>query len=142
MIELALALTILAIMVGMGAPKFARVMNSSRVSRSAAILASDMERAFTLAARYRRPMRISCVCSTATYAVADRTGGTVRLTRRLQDKDLGYMTLTWVNPPGVGTVVDVFPSGVSTAPLQLRITSGSSTKMITVSTAGQVRIVP
>jgi prepilin-type N-terminal cleavage/methylation domain-containing protein len=139
MIELALALTIIAIMAAMAIPKFRQVMASTRVKQSAAVLASDLEQAFTLAARYRKPMRISCTCGSAIYTIADRTGGTVRLNRRLQDKDLGYMTLVMETP--VGGTVDVFPSGVSTELLRFRITSGNSTKAVTLSTAGQVRII-
>jgi Tfp pilus assembly protein FimT len=140
MVELALAFVIIALMASMAIPKFRTVLAASRVKQSAAVLASDMEQAFTLAARYRKPMRISCTCGSATYTIADRTGGTVRLTRRLQDKDLGNMTLV-MEAPGGGTV-DVFPSGVSTNPLRFRITSGNSTKAVTLSTAGQVRIIP
>ena len=127
-------------MAGMMIPKFGRVMNSTRVNRTAAIMASDMEQAFTLAARYRKPMRITCTCNNAIYTVADRTGGTVRLTRRLQDDALGNMTLAMETP--VGGTVDVFPSGVSSALLRFRITAGSSTKAVTLSTAGHVRIIP
>jgi type II secretory pathway pseudopilin PulG len=140
MIELALTFTIIAIMAGMIAPRFVSVMRATQVSRTAAIVASDLEQAFTLAGRYRRPMRISCTCNTRTYTIADRTGGTVRLTRRLSDEDLGTMTLAFEVP--VGGTVDVFPSGVSTALLRVRITSGNSTKAVTLSTAGHVRIIP
>jgi Tfp pilus assembly protein FimT len=142
MIELALTFTIIAIMAAMMIPRFGRVMHSSRVARSAATVAADMEQAFTLAARYRRPMRISCTCGSAIYTIADRTGGTVRLTRRLRDTDLGNMTLVMEAPAGVGAVVDVFPSGVSTQLLRFRITSGNSTRAITLSSAGHVRIIP
>jgi type II secretory pathway pseudopilin PulG len=140
MIELALTFTIIAIMAAMMIPRFGRVMNSSRVARSAATVAADMEQAFTLAARYRRPMRITCTCGSAIYTIADRTGGTVRLTRRLRDTDLGNMTLVMEWP--VGGTVDVFPSGVSTDLLRFRITSGNSTRAITLSSAGHVRIIP
>jgi type II secretory pathway pseudopilin PulG len=140
MIELALTFTVIAIMAAMIAPRFGRVMQATRVSRTAAIVASDMEQAFTLAGRYRRPMRISCVCNTRTYTIADLAGGTVRLTRRLEDADLGTMTLAFEVP--VAGIVDVFPSGVSTAVLRVRITSGASTKAVTLSTAGHVRIIP
>jgi prepilin-type N-terminal cleavage/methylation domain-containing protein len=141
MIELAFALTIVAILAAMAMPKFARIMNSARVNQSAAVLAADLEQAVTRAARYRRPMRISCTCGNAIYTVADVAGGTVRLTRTLRDGDLGRMTLAMQAPAGVGAVVDVFPSGVTSAPLQFRITSGNSTKAVTLSTAGLVRII-
>jgi type II secretory pathway pseudopilin PulG len=142
MVELVLTFTVIAIMTAMMVPAMGRVMASTRVNRSAAVVASDMEQVFTLAARYRKPMRITCDCPNSIYTVADRTGGTVRLTRRLRDSDLGNLTLTKETPVGANAAVDVFPSGVSTELLRFRITSGNSTRAITLSTAGQVRIIP
>jgi type II secretory pathway pseudopilin PulG len=140
MIELALTFTVIAIMASMMIPKIGRVMQATRINRQTAIIAADMEQAFTLAARLRKPMRITCDCANQTYTVADRTGGTVRLRRRLgQDADLGTLTLAFQLP--AGGIVDVFPSGVSTEVLQIRITSGVSTRAVTLSTAGHVRII-
>src|SRR4051812_21856015 len=142
MIELALTLTIIAIMTAMMVPKIGRVMQAQRISRNTAIIAADLEQSFTLAARYRKPMTLSCTCGTQTYTVADRTGGTVRLSRRLgADGDLGTLTLTFTTNPANGAV-QIFPSGVSNRTLTVRITSGISTRAVTLSTAGQVRIVP
>jgi len=139
MIELALTLTVIAIMTAMMIPRFGRVMNSTRVNRTASIVAADLEQAFTLAGRFRKPMRIDCNCGNAIYTIADRSDGTLRLNRRLRDADLGNMTLVRETPGGV---VDVFPSGVSSAPLRFRITLGNSTRAISLSTVGQVRIIP
>jgi type II secretory pathway pseudopilin PulG len=141
MVELALTFTIIGILTAMMIPKIGRTMQATRVNRTSAIVAADLEQAFTLAGRFRRPMRISCTCGSGIYTITDLAGGTVRLRRQLiGDSDLGNMTLVF-NPPVAG-IVDVYPSGVSTTPLQVRITSGASTRAITLSTAGHVRIVP
>jgi prepilin-type N-terminal cleavage/methylation domain-containing protein len=141
MVEMALTLCVIGILTAMMIPKIGRVIQANQVSRSAAIVAADLEQAFTLAGRNRRPMRLSCTCGTGIYTVADRAGGTVRLTRNLRgDGDFGTMTLTFSQTP-----VDVFPSGVvsiTTPPLTVRITSGVSTRAVTMTTAGQVRIIP
>ena len=138
MIELALTLTLIAIMTAMMVPKIGRIMQATRINREIAIVVQDLEQAFTIAARYRKPMRLSCTCGTQTYTIADRTGGTVRLSRRLgADADLGTLTLTFSASP-----VDIFPSGVATAPDTVRITSGTSTRAVVLTTAGQVRIIP
>jgi Tfp pilus assembly protein FimT len=146
MVELALVFVIMGLMTAMGVPKMRRVIQASQVSRTSALVATDLERAITIASRYRKPMRLSCtvaagVCSSGAYSVADRTGGTVRLSRNLQaDGQLGNMTLTLSQTP-----VDIFPTGVvsiATPPLTVRITYGSSTRGVTMTTAGQVRIVP
>jgi type II secretory pathway pseudopilin PulG len=143
MVELVLVFTLISIMCAMAIPKIARSMQATRVNRRTAIVAADLEQAFTLAGRFRRPMRVACNCGAGTYTVADRTGGTVRLSRTLLgDRDLGNMTLAFTTIPTAGVTVDVFPSGVSTTRLQVRITSGASTRAVTVSTAGHVRIIP
>ena len=138
MIELALTLTLIAIMTAMMVPKIGRIMQATRINREIAIVVQDLEQAFTIAARYRKPMRLSCTCGTQTYTIADRTGGTVRLSRKLgADADLGTLTLTFSASP-----VDIFPSGVATAPDTVRITSGTSTRAVVLTTGGQVRIIP
>jgi len=141
MVELVLTFTLIGILTAMMIPKIGRTMQATRVNRASAIVAADLEQAFTLAGRFRRPMRITCTCNTGQYTVADRTGGTVRLRRTLiGDTDLGNMTLAFEIP--VAGIVDVFPSGISTTQLQVRITSGASTRAVTLSTAGHVRIIP
>jgi prepilin-type N-terminal cleavage/methylation domain-containing protein len=143
MIEMALVLLVIGIMTAMTIPSLQRNMLSHQTRRAAATVAGDLERAFTLAGRYRKPMRLSCVvaagvCSNATYTIADRTGGTVRVRRELRnDGDLGTMSVTLSATP-----VDIFPSGVSTLPDTVRITAGNSTRRIVMTTAGQVRILP
>jgi prepilin-type N-terminal cleavage/methylation domain-containing protein len=138
MIEMALAFAIIGILTVIMVPKIGRVIQANQVRRATAQVAGDLERAFTLAARYRRPMRLACVCGSGTYTVADRTGGTVRLSRNLRaDGDLGILTVTFSRTP-----VDIFPSGISNFPDTVRITSGISTRRIIMTTAGQVRILP
>jgi Tfp pilus assembly protein FimT len=136
MVEMALTLCVIGIMTMMMVPKIGRVIQANQVRRSATIVAADLERAFTLAARYRKPMRLSCVCGSGTYTIADLAGGTVRLSRNLRaDADLGVMTLTFSVTP-----VDIYPSGVATAAETVTITAGASTRTIVMTTAGQVRI--
>ena len=138
LIEMVLTFVIVALMSLMMTPRISRFMQSQQTRRAASIVASDLERAFSMAARYRKPMRLSCVCGSGTYTVADRTGGTVRLRRNLRaDGDLGRMTLTFSTTP-----VDIFPSGISNLPDTIRVSSGSSTRSIVMTTAGQVRILP
>jgi type II secretory pathway pseudopilin PulG len=137
MVELALTLTIIAILTAMMIPKIGRTMQATRVNRVTAIVAADLEHAFTLAGRFRRPMRLSST-GTQSYTIADRNGGTVRLNRTLaDDADLGTLTMTFTATP-----VDIFPSGVASAPDTVRITSGISTRAVVMTTAGQVRIIP
>jgi Tfp pilus assembly protein FimT len=143
MVEMAFTFVVVGIMTMMMIPRLRQNMVSHQTRRATAVVAGDLERGFTLAARYRKPMRLSCVvaagvCSNATYTIADLTGGTVRVRRQLQnDGDLGTMSVRLAITP-----VDIFPSGVSTAADTLTITAGGSTRRVVMTTAGQVRILP
>ena len=141
MLELMLVIVLIGMMTAFALPKITRVIRASQVNRAAAIVAADLESAFTLAARRRQPMRIACTCGTGRYTIAERVSGTVRISRALVgDSDLGTMTLTFSQTP-----VDVFPNGVASiaaAPLLVRVTSGASTRAVTVTSAGFVRTIP
>lgn len=144
MVELVLTFTLIAILTAMMIPKIGRTMQATRVNRASAIVAADLEQAFTLAGRFRRPMRLSCDCANASYTIADRADATaIRLRRTLVgDSDLGNMTVVFETLPVAGVTLDIFPSGISTTRLRVRITSGISTRAVTLSTAGHVRIIP
>lgn len=136
LVEMAFAFAIIGLLTLITLPRIQRVRQASQTRQAAATVAGDLERAFTIAARYRKPMRLACVCGSGTYTVADLTGGTVRLSRNLRNNgDLGTMTLAFSVTP-----VNIYPSGVSTSALTVTITSGISTRTIILTTAGQVRI--
>jgi Tfp pilus assembly protein FimT len=142
MVEMVLTFTVIAIMTVMMVPKIGRAIQTNQVNRSIAMVASDMEAAYTLAARQRKPVRVDCTCGAGIYTVADRAG-TVLMTRNLRaDRDLGVMTLTFTAAPVNTLPMEIFPPGISDKSLTVRITSGASTRAVFVSTAGQVRIVP
>ena len=110
------------------------IIQRSQVNRATAAVAADLESAFTMAARQRRPIRISC-CTNGSYTFADRTGGTVRLQRALLD--YGVTSVTFSTTP-----VDIFPSGVATSADTVTIGAGGSIRRIVMTSAGLVRILP
>lgn len=106
----------------------------TQVNRATAVVAADLEFAFSMAARQRRPIRISC-CTGAGYTFADRDGGTVRLQRSLVD--YGVTTVAFSTSP-----VDVFPSGVASSADTVTIGGAGNTRRIVMTSAGLVRILP
>ena len=138
LVEVCLAIVVLGLIALVGMPKVNTFMTHLRVKRATALVAADLEQAFALAGRQRKPMRINCNCASQMYTVTDRLGGTTRLTRTLgADADYKLTTMTFSAAP-----VDIFPSGVTSSPLTVTIGSGGYTRQITMSSAGQVRIVP
>lgn len=138
LIEVCLTVVVLGLMTLVGMPRVNTFMTRLRVKRATALVASDLEQAFALAGRQRKPVRINCTCASQIYTVADRTGGTTRLTRALgSDADYKLTTLTFSATP-----IDIFPSGVASSGLTVTVGAGGYTRQVTLTSAGQVRILP
>lgn len=138
LVELSLAMVVLALLLAIGTPRVSRYITQLRVQRATAVVATDLEQAFAMAGRQRKPVRLDCNCAGMIYTVTDRLGGTVRLTRTLgADADYRLTTLTFSTAP-----VDIFPSGVASGPLTVTVGAGGYSKQVVMTTAGQVRILP
>jgi type II secretory pathway pseudopilin PulG len=138
MVELGLTLVIISLLTALSVPRIGPLLSRSRVNQTAAVVAADLETAFAIAGRQRRPVRLSCVCASVRYQVADRSDGTPRLSRTLSgNEESGVTALAFSTPQ-----VDIFPSGVASAPLLVTISAGAYSRQIQMTSAGQVRILP
>ena len=134
LIETMMVITAIGLLTAIALPKIGQQIRSYRLGRATGVVAGDLENAFTMAARQRKPLRLSL--SGGTYTVADRTGGTVRLTRNLTgDRDYGVVAVALSTSP-----LDIFPYGMASAADTVTISNGSVSRRITVSKAGQVRV--
>ena len=108
--ELALTLAVVGLLTAMSMPRVGRTLQHMRVNRATATVAADLEQAFSTSARMRKPIRVTFNTAALSYSLADRSGGTVRLTRSLTAPDYQLQSLA-----ATATPLDVFPSGVATA---------------------------
>src|SRR5881394_4459058 len=132
LVELLLAIVVLALLALVGLPKVGRMIQRARVNRAVGIVAGDLEHTVTIAARQRKPVRLACTCGSGTYTVVDRTGGTTRLSRDLaSDGDYKITSLTFSQTP-----VDIFPSGVTSSDLVVTVGVTGYTRQVRLTTAG------
>ena len=134
LVEMAVAIVVASLLGLIAQQHVGPMIQRSQVNRATAAVAADLESAFSMAARQRRPIRISC-CTAAGYTLADRSDGTVRLQRSLVD--YGVTTLAFTASP-----VDIFPSGVATSADTVTIGTAGYTRRIVMTSAGLVRILP
>ena len=134
LVEMAVALVIASLLALIAQQQVGPMIQRSQVNRATAAVAADLESAFSMAARQRRPIRISC-CTAAGYTFADRSDGTVRLQRSLVD--YGVTNLGFSTSP-----VDIFPSGVASSADTVTIGAAGYTRRIVMTSAGLVRILP
>lgn len=136
LIELMIVVAVMSILTVIAVPKVGETLRRARVHRAASVVAADLERAFSLAARGRRPIVLSCDCGSLRYRANDASGNTLRFERSLASgNELNVVTMTF-NP----ATVTIVPSGRSSQALTVTIASGGISRRVTLSTAGLVRI--
>lgn len=135
MMELMLVVVVTGIIGAASVPKLSRLTARSNTSRAAEVVRSDLERAFAIAARLRKPVQIVADQNAHIYQIVDQTGGTVRLTRSLALKgDIGVETMTFYP-----TTVTIQPNGVASDSIGVTLTSRGSTQRVSMTRVGLVR---
>ena len=96
---------------------------------------SDVESAFALAARTRRPVTISYNSATRQLVTRDRALGTTLSARYLgQTADLSVTNVTLSPSDGI----TIFPTGIASSELQVTIANGGFSRRVTSTIGGQV----
>ncbi len=137
--ELLIVVVILGILATMVGPAMSRITRHNRVNRAATVIASDLQNAFAVAARQREPVRIQADASSRSYQFIDRKSGAVLRIRTFYGDTSEYRLTSLVFAP---TTFDVFPNGISSAPVVINLANGDYGKQITASTAGFIRVKP
>ena len=137
MVELLIVITVLGIITAVALPNVNKSMRQRRVIAAANALASDVEAAYSLAARQRRPVRLTYHSSSGEVRVADRSTGTVYRRRPLRTSSEFHLDGVSMAP----SVVDVFPTGVSSSAFNVRLTNGTFQRQILVARSGLTRVI-
>lgn len=140
MIELLIVMLTVGILAAVAYPGFTRATSAHAVSAAATVAAADVEAAFSLAARTRRPMVYACDASLRRCRVSDQATGAVRSERRF-DKTSGFAvtSLTWA-PQNAAQSVVIGSSGIATQGFSLTLSHGASTKRVVVLRSGLVQV--
>ena len=136
-IELIAIVAILGIMAAIAGPAMSRIVRHQRVNRATTLIASDLQNAFATAARSREPVRVQADNANRSYQFVDRKSGAVLKIRSFYGDTSEYKLSVLNFAPAT---LDVFPNGVSSAPLTIDLANGDYSKQITASTAGFVRV--
>ena len=135
MIEMIIVLAIVAVLAALITPKVNSAISQARVQDSAAVIAGDLQLAFSLASRQRTPLRISVDPSGASYTIETRSGTVIRERLLGDDSDLHVGSLT-----SSVTTLDVFPNGLSSGPITITVGTNGYTQTVTMTRTGHVRV--
>jgi prepilin-type N-terminal cleavage/methylation domain-containing protein len=135
-IELMIVVVILCVLAAVGFPRVSREIRRSRANEASAVVAADVEVAFSLAGRQRRPVTLSYVSASKELQIADRA--TTAIVRR---RPLGTETEWKIDRvTAFGLPVTIFPSGVASGAFTIDLTSGSSTRRVSSTRVGLTRV--
>jgi Tfp pilus assembly protein FimT len=140
MIEMLVVFVVFAATVMISIRSVGDTLRRDRLSKAAALMSTDLERAFALAGRQRTPIRLLMNGSKRSFSIADRSDTTFKY--RARDYSTGDFQLDFFTSSK--TALDVMPNGLATDTLFLTMgiySSGKSyAKVIRVTRAGLVRV--
>ena len=117
LIELLIVLALIGVVASIAIRSVGDTIRRDRVQKAAAIVSTDLEQAFAIAARQRTPVRLLFDSARKTFAVAARADTTFKYrTRQFATGDLALDYISVSN-----AALDVLPSGLSADTLNLRI---------------------
>lgn len=138
LVEIIVSLVILALVSRIALPSVNRTIRQQRVVAASAALAADIDAAFSVAARQRRPIRLTYDAASGQVRAADRATGTIYRRRALGNDSDFKLTSVALSP----TTVDLFPSGIASAAFTITLTNGAYQRQLMVSRTGLSRVLP
>jgi Tfp pilus assembly protein FimT len=129
-----LVIVIIGVMGTLAFPQISRMTGKNSVGRSAQVVQQDLQRAYTLAGRLRKPVTLTAYNSAHVYQVTDASNN-VLLTRQMAvGQDYGVETMTFYP-----TTVTIQPSGVASDTLGVTLISRGSTRYVSMTRVGLIR---
>jgi prepilin-type N-terminal cleavage/methylation domain-containing protein len=118
-------------------PPLGRSMAQVRLQRAATVIAGQLQLAQTTAARQRRPVRLSINEAQKVVRIRDYVNpATVYAEQRLDTSSENVVQRLEVSD----TSLLIYPTGMATKELQIRLTSLNKRRVIRMTRAGQIRI--
>ena len=136
LIEMMMAVAVLAVLLATAVYKFTSSLPRQRVNNAANVISSDLQYAQLMAVKQRKPVTVTVDTSAKSYTIKDRAAGTVFKTVKLgstSEFQLDQLTQT--------AQLIVFPNGTtSTSSTTFTVGLKGYTRMITISLAGMIRV--
>jgi Tfp pilus assembly protein PilE len=137
MIELLAVVVVIGVVASITAGRFHELILQEHLQRAATVVQNDLEGAFAIATRNRRPIEIAWNSSSLQMNVTDRASSTNYRTVPLgQDPyNLTAGSVSFSRSP-----LEVYPNGMADDTLTITLTSNSQTKRIHMTRTGLVSI--
>lgn len=136
-LETIMAITVAGAAAAMAIPQVASTVSHARVNQAAITAQAALEQAASLAARVRKPIRFTVDANSVSLVMTDRASQAqvAKYTYGLTSES--HLTTISCSP----SQIDFYPNGTLSQPLTLTLGVAGYTRTVTMSRAGQVRLV-
>lgn len=135
-IELLIVMIIISIVAAIVYIRVAPTLERARVRGAANLLATDLQYAQVLAARFGEPMVVAVNAGTKEYSIAERDGDSTYRLRRF-GTDTEYALSEFTASP---TTVEMFPNALAGQTATYTLGIAGNRRQVTLTLAGQIRI--
>lgn len=139
LIELLVAVAMLALIMGLSVGRISAIITRQRVNRAAIAVSNDLQAAFTLALRDRKPVQIRFDTTTMTLSVRDGVSGAVFRSTSLTAFDMNSSNVALSRPS-----VSIYPAGLANDSLSITLSAtigdATYTQQVRMGRGGLVRI--
>ena len=137
MIELMVVVVIMGVGFGVSAGRVHELMIQARVARAATAVQNDLEAAFAISARNRRPIRISWDATYMRLGVTDRAGTLTYRQTGLGPNAYGLTAgaVTFSRSP-----LEIYPNGMANDTLTITLHQTNYVKRVRMSRTGMVLV--
>lgn len=138
LIELLVALMIIGTVAAVAMPKAADIITQTKVQRAAQAVQIDVQQAYSIASRNRKPVKLRWSSTDLQFQVTDRAE--TKIYRRTGvGAGAGYNlaasdVVVYPNP------LTVFPNGLALDTLYIKLSKGNYSRTIRVSKSGMIRV--
>jgi prepilin-type N-terminal cleavage/methylation domain-containing protein len=143
LLELMMVIVIASLTLAIAVKGLAAAQNRIRVDRAAAVLSDDIQSAFALVGRDRKPVRVVYDAPHVRFLLTDRSGVNIFRTRSL-GLDTEYK-MTGSTIIASDTAFEIYPPGLAESALTITLKKGVGspdpvTRILTISRAGLVSV--
>ncbi len=137
LLELMLVIVVGGIVAAMASPRIRDLMAQQRVARAATAIQNDLEAAYAIASRNRRPIRIAWDGSKMQMQITDRAGTVFyrRVTLGADSYGLRSGDVTFSRSP-----LEIYPNGLANDTLAISLRGLNTSRTVRMTRAGMVRI--
>ena len=140
LLELLVVLVLAGVVASLSMGRFASILAHERVAKAAVGLATDVQQAFAITGRVRRPVRVRVDTSTMQLLITDRSTTTVYRQTPFGSRYNLKSSNVRIYPSA--TTYEIYPNGFASDSMVITLTASGSQRSIKVSKSGMVQVRP